>query len=614
VDTISQLFDCAEALGKMERPPGPNLAIITNAGGPGVMAVDAFSKWNLEPAALSDATLNKLNQFLSPMWSHANPVDLLGDAPPEHYSQAVQVLLAAPEFQGLVVIFAPQAVTDPAEVAQTLASEVKSRAKPLIAVWMGGEQVAAGRSILNQAGIPTFSAPEEAVDTFMEMYTYSRNLELLQETPPRLPADLKVKDKQARTFIDESFKRGARILNEIESKAILSAYGIPVNYTVAASTAAAAAKSAAAMGFPVVLKINSPDISHKSEVDGVRVHLHSEADVLAAFGEITGKAKAALPEARIFGVTVQTQVKGDLELILGSKRDPDFGPIILFGLGGVLTEAFRDTAVDLPPLNLLLARRLMERTQVYRLLKGFRTLPPADLTRVEEILVRLSQLVTDFPEIVELDINPLLITTGQPVAVDARIIIEPSSLPAPRHLIISPYPNQYESDWLLEDGTPVLLRPMRPEDEALVADFLKDCSDETLYFRYFQLIKHWTHQMLIRFTQNDYDREMGLTAFGQPPGPEVMMGVVRLVMAPDRDTAEFAVIVADPWQGKGLGQKLIERGLEIARENGVRLLWGEVLAENQPMLELVRKLGFTVKLDVEGGIRRVEMLLSGGDS
>ncbi len=610
VDTISQLFGCAAALGKMQRPTGQDLAIITNAGGPGVMAVDAFSKWNREPAFLSPATVRRLNEFLPPMWSHANPIDVLGDARPEHYLQAVKVCLEAPEIRGLVVILSPQAMTDPTGVAQALAKGVTSWAKPLIAVWMGSKHVAAGIRLLNEAGIPTFSTPEEAVDTFMEMYSYSRNLELLQETPPHMPYDLKVNTKQVRAFIEEHFKRGAKILTEIESKAILSAYGIPVNHTEAASSAAAAAKAAKAIGFPVVVKVNSPDISHKSDINGVQAHLHTEADVIAAFEEIAEAVRTKKPGAKLFGVTVQTQVQpADLELILGSKRDPDFGPIILFGLGGVLTEAFRDTAVDLPPLNLLLARRLMERTKVFSLLRGFRNIPAANLARIEEILVRLSQLVTDFPEIVELDINPLLIAGGQPVAVDARIAIEPSSVQAPRHLIISPYPNEFESDWLLKDGTPVLLRPMRPEDEPLMAEMLASCSDETLYYRHFRLIKKWTHQMLIRFTQNDYDREIGIGAFGQPPGPEVMMGGGRLVRISERDAAEFAVLVADPWQGLGLGQKLIERVIEVARETGVKHLWGEVLAENQPMLEMVKKLGFTIKRDPDSNTRRVSLEL-----
>jgi len=610
VDTIAQLFNCAEALAKMNRPLGGNLAIITNAGGLGVMAVDAFSKWKLEPAVLSPETVAKLDQMLPAQWSRNNPVDILGDAPPERYLAAGRAVLAAPEVSGVLVFLTPQAMTDPTGVAQALVPEIKKQAKPLFAVWMGGQDVARGIQILNEAGVPTFETPEEAVDTFMEMYSYTRNLELLQETPPRLPADLEVNTKQARTFIDECFERQTLLLTEVEAKAILSAYGIPVNPTLTVSSATAAAAVAKKLGFPVVAKIHSPEISHKSEVDGVRAFLKSEEEVAAAFGDIVNRARAARPEARIFGVTIQTQVeKSPLELILGAKKDPQFGPLLLFGLGGVLTEVLQETAVDLPPLNLLLARRLMERTRIYKILQGYRNIPPANLELLEEILVRLSQLVTDFPEIAELDINPLLISNGRPVCVDARILLEPSTVRAPRHLIIAPYPNQYESDWLMEDGTPVLLRPMKPEDESLVIEFLSYCSEDALFFRYFQHIKKWTHEMLIRFTQNDYDRELGLMAIGQPPGPEVMLGVSRLVMAVDRSTAEFAVIVADPWQGKGLGEKLIERVIEIARENEVKMLWGDVLAANLPMLSLVKKLGFTVG-DAQEGVRHVEMPLT----
>jgi acetyltransferase len=611
VDTIAQLFNCAEALGKMNRPLGPNLAIITNAGGPGVMAVDAFSKWQREPAALTSATLAKLDEVLPAHWSRNNPVDILGDAPPDRYLQSMRCVLDAPEVSGVVVLLSPQAMTDPTGVAQALIPAIKKQAKPVFAVWMGARDVAAGIRLLNDSGIPTYETPEEAVDTFIEMYSYTGNLELLQETPPRLPHDLKVNTKQARTFLDECFKRQTLLLTEVEAKAILSAYGIPVNPTVTASSAVAAAAAARKLGFPVVAKIHSPDISHKSDVDGVRAFLKSEEEVTVAFKEIVDRAQAARPEARIFGVTIQTQVeKSPLELILGAKRDPQFGPILLFGLGGVLTEVLKDSSVDLPPLNLLLARRLMERTRLHKILEGYRNIPPADLNLLAEILVRLSQLLTDFPEIVELDINPLLIPNGRPVCVDARILIEPSTMPAPRHLIIAPYPNQYECDWLLEDGTPVQLRPMKPEDESIVAEFLSNCSEETVYFRYFKLIKKWTHDMLIRFTQNDYDREIGLMAVGHPPGPDVMLGVSRLVMAADRSIAEFAVIVADPWQGKGLGEKLIEQVIEIARDNDVNRLWGEVLAENLPMLGLVKKLGFTIG-PFNDGLRRVEMSLSG---
>jgi len=610
VDTISQLFSCAQALGKMQRPTGGKLAIITNAGGPGVMAADAFSKWGLDPATLSPETLQKLDAFLPPFWSRGNPIDILGDAQPDRYVQSVHVCLEAPELSGLIVILIPQAMTDPTGVAQALAAEIKNWSKPFMAVWMGARDVEAGITILNEASIPIFATPEEAVDTFMHMYSYSRNLELLQETPPSLPHEIQVNTREARTFIDECLKRREKVLTEIKSKAILSAYGIPVNRTVVASSPPAAAEAAKGIGFPVVVKIYSPDITHKSDVDGVRDHLRSEQEVTAAFEEITSRARRLKPEARISGVTVQNQVKkSEIELIVGSKRDPQFGPLILFGMGGVLTEVLKDSAVDLPPLNLLLARRLMERTRVYRLLQGYRNIPAANVDLVAEFLVRISQLVTDFPEIVELDLNPVVISDGRPVAIDARIAIEPSQVAAPRHLIISPYPNQYESNWLLKDGTPVLIRPVRPEDEHLVADLLHNCSDQTIYFRYFGVNKNWPHESLIRFTQNDYDREIGIAAIGLPPGPSVMMGVGRLVMTPERDSAEFAVIVADRWQGAGLGMKLVEQVIEIAKENGVRTLSGDVLAENRRMLGLVKKMGFNL-LRPEMGTCRVELDLA----
>jgi acetyltransferase len=611
VDTVKQLFDSAEALGKMKRPSGGNLGIITNAGGPGVMAVDALARWDAEPAVLSDQTVQKLTEVLPPHWSRGNPVDILGDAPVARYLQAVEICMAAPELSGLVIILSPQAMTDPTGVARALVPLISGQARPAFAVWMGGEDVAAGVSILNEADIPTFETPEEAVDTFMEMYSYSKHLEILQETPPRLPHDVQVNTSQARTFIDQCLKGQDRVLTELESKAILSAYGIPVNPTVAASTAPDAVKVAQVIGFPVALKINSPDVTHKSDVGGMRFNLNSESEILAAFHDIVADVQAHKPEARILGVTVQAQEpKPDCELLIGSKRDPDFGPLILFGAGGVFTEVLQDTAVDLPPLNLLLARRLIEKTRVSKVLLGFRQIPPANLEALGEILVRVSQLVTDFPEIVELDINPLLVSNGRFVGVDGRLVIEPTTVPAPRHLIIAPYPNQYQSHWMMRDGTPVLLRPMKPEDEPLVSDFLARCSEETIYFRYFRLIKKWTHEMLIRFTQNDYDREIGLMAIGEPPGPEVMLGVSRLVMAADRTTAEFAVIVADLWQGKGLGPKLVEGVIAIAREQGVKLLWGEVLAQNQPMLEVVKRLGFKLKKDAAGQTYRAEMVLN----
>jgi acetyltransferase len=608
VDTIGQLFNCAEALGKVKPPTGGALAVITNAGGAGVMAVDALGRWQMEPAPLGPETLRMLDEFLPSHWSRSNPMDLLGTATPETYLQAVHLALEAVEFNGLIIILTPQALTDPTGVARMLLPEIKGRGKPVFAVWMGGEEVAPGIKILNEVGIPTFETPEQAVDTFMEMYFYSRHLELLQETPARMTRELQVDTVKARAFLEQCLARKQRVLTELESKAILSAYGIPVNSTVAASSAAEAARVAKELGFPVVMKINSPEITHKSEVGGVRFYLHSEPEVKAAYGQIMEKVRDRYPQAEILGVTIQTQEpEADCDLILGSKRDPDFGPLILFGQGGVLAEVLEDWAVDLPPLNLLLARRLIQKTRIFRVLQGYRNIPAANLDLLAEILVRVSQLVTDFPEIVELDINPLMLTGGRLVAVDARMVVEPSDVPAPRHLTISPYPNQYESYWMLRDGTPIIMRPVKPEDEPLVEELLRNCSEETIYFRYFRLVKKWTHDMLIRFTQNDYDREIGLMAIGQPPGPEVMMGVGRMVMDANHEDAEFAVIVADPWQGKGLGPKLLERIIAIARENGVRLLHGDVLAQNQPMLGMVKRAGFSLKKGADPQIVRVEM-------
>ncbi len=609
VETVGQLFDCAEALGKMPRPVKGGLGIISNAGGPGVMAVDALARWQEEPAVLSPETLEQLDEFLPPFWSRSNPVDLLGDATPERYARAVALGLKAPELAGLVIILSPQAMTDAEGSARAVAEAVKNTGRPVFAVWMGGGEVASGVKILNEAGIPTFETPEQAVDTFMEMYSYSRNLKLLQETPPRLSGEIKVNSRQARAYIDHCLKRQQKVLTELESKAILSAYGIPVNLTVAASSGPDAARAARDMGFPVVLKVHSPDITHKSEVQGVRFYLRNESEVLAAYEQIMAAARASHPQAQLAGVTVQTQeAEPDCELLIGCKQDPYFGPLIVFGAGGVFVELLQDWAMDLPPLNLHLTKALIQRTQVYRILQGYRNIPPADLDRLAEILVCISQLVTDFPEIVELDINPLRVVGGRFIAVDARLVVEPSQVPPPRHLIISPYPNQYESDWMLRDGTPVLLRPMRPEDEPLVADFMTKCSDDTIFFRYFRRIKNWTHEMLIRFTQNDYDREIGLMAISQPPSPEAMLGVSRLVMDPHRQAGEFAIIVADPWQGKGLGPKLIEQVIDIARDQGVKRLYGDVLAQNQPMLGLAKRTGFSLRKETED-VYRIEMEL-----
>jgi acetyltransferase len=610
VNTFTQLFDCAEALEKMPRPTGGALGIITNAGGPGVMAVDAVSSWNLEPATLGAETLAQLNDFLPPYWSHSNPIDILGNASVKDYLKTIEICLTAPEINGLIIILAAQALTDPIGIARDISLLVKGQGKPVLAVWMGGEDVEEGLKFLNEAGIPTFETPEQAVDTYMEMYFYNRHLELIQETPPQQSSDVRINARQGRSFITQCLDRGARILTEMESKAILSAYGIPVTPTVAAASPREAAHAAQELGYPVVLKILSPDISHKSDQSGVRFYLRSEVEVKAAYEQMAAETRERYPDARLLGVTVQAQERHpDLELHLGCKQDPQFGPLILFGWGGIYTEALQDFALDLPPLNLLLAQRLIQKTKIFKLLQGYRQIPLVSIDVLADILVRLSQLAADCPEIVELDINPLILTSGRAMAVEVRLSIAPSPVPAPRHLIISPYPNQYESDLLLRDGTPVLLRPIKPEDEPLVYRLLQSCSEQTIYFRYFHRIRKFTHELLIRFTQNDYDREIALIAVGQPPGPPLMLGVCRLVMTPDRKKGEFAILIGDPWQGKGLGFTLMERIIGVAKDYGVRHLYGDVLLENEPMLEMMKRLGFSFRKNIEEGTFRVEMRL-----
>ncbi len=611
VDTIGQLFDCAEALGKMKQPAGEALGIITNGRGPGLMAVDALEGWDRAPGELRPETVAKLREFLPPFWTPANPIYIRRDATPERYAQAVRVALTAPELAGLVIILSPQALTDPTGVAQAVAQAVRNPSRPVFAVWMGGEEVAPGVRILNQAGIPTFETPEAAVDTFMEMYSYTRNLALLQETPPRLPLDLRVNTRQARAFLDQRLGPGPRQLSELEAKAILSAYGIPVNRTAAAASAAEARLAAGEIGYPVLLKINSPDLEGQLEDGGVIFNLSDEAAVGQAYDRLVAEVQNLHPQARVLGATVQAQEpRPQWELVMAGHQDPDFGPLLVFGAGGAWARVFHEAAMDLPPLNLLLARRLMERSRIFPALTGNGAHTGADLDLLAGLLVRLSQLLTDFPEITAVEINPIFISHGRPLAVAARMTIQQSAVPAPRHLIIAPYPNQYESDWMLRDGTPVLLRPMKPEDEPLVSAFLQKCSSETIYFRYFRMVKQWTHEMLIRFTQNDYDREVGLMALGQPPGPEVMMGVSRLIMSADRASAEFAVIIGDPWQGKGLGPKLVEEVIGIAREQGVKNLYGDVLTQNQPMIELAKKLGFRIRRSEDPQVCRMEMALT----
>jgi acetyltransferase len=603
VDTIGELFDCAELMARQPRPTGAQLAVITNAGGPGVMAADAISRYGSEPARPKPETRDKLNEVLPPLWSGSNPIDILGDASPQRFSDAIEICVAATEFDGVLVILSPQAMTDPTAVAEMLALRFQKKRYPLFTAWMGGVDVAKGKEILNQAGIPTYDTPEDAIRAFFYMVDYSRNLKTLQEIPPKLPRSIAFDRRQAREIINVVLDVKRAVLTELESKALLASYGLPVNRTEKAVSAHDAVRLSDTIGYPVVMKVLSPDILHKTDADGIRLDLRTEADVRKAYDDIIANAKAYDAQADIQGVTLQSMIRQpDYEILMGSKQDDNFGPVILFGMGGIFTEALQDRTIGFPPLNVLLARRLMENTKIYTLLKGYRNRLPADMGLIEEMILRLSQLVVDFPEIVELDMNPVMVCSGKPWVVDARVILASPKRLSPFHLVISPYPAELESREVTSDGLSIFVRPIRPEDAPLLINLFDTLSPTSIYYRFFGHLKSLPHSMLVRFTQVDYDREIDLVAIDEgDKSEERMLGVSRVFTDPDGKRAEFAILVGDPWQGKGVGARLLEISLGIAKKRGIETVWGTVLQENQGMLALGRKLGFKISKSQEPG-------------
>jgi len=596
VKTFEELFDCAELLAKQPKPSGPGLAIITNAGGLGVMAADALSDYGYEPAALSAETIKGLDKILPPHWSKRNPIDILGDSTPDLYRKVVEICLDAKEINGILIMSAPQALADTAEVAAATVDLIREKSFPIFTSWVGGSEMQKGREIFNRAGIPTFDSPERAVRAFMDIYRYSQNIEMLQQIPSRLSRRLVFDREKARAMIRAGLETENHLFTEMDSKTLLSAYGIPVNRMKIAASRKEATEIARDMGFPVVLKINSPDITHKSDAGGVLLDLKNEQEVSNAYEQIIYNVKSYDSKARLEGVTIQPMIQhSGLELILGIKKDRDFGPVILFGAGGILAEVLKDRAIAFPPLNRQLARKLMEQTRIYRLLQGYRNIETADLELLEEILVRLAQLVTDFAEIEELDINPLVATENGFSAVDARILLKSSEKPAPLHLIISPYPDQYEEHSTTNAGVDIFIRPIRPEDAPLLVELFESLSPRSVYLRFFTPMKSLPHSMLARFTQIDYDRHIALVAISESQLEEKMLGVARVILGRNHREAEFSVVVSDPWHGKGIGASLLQRCLTIAKERGIQKVTGTVLAENTQMMALGRKLGFTIK-------------------
>jgi acetyltransferase len=602
VQNISDLFYMAEVLSKQPRPKGPRLAILTNAGGPGVLATDAQIGQGEQLAELSNETVESLNRILPPHWSHGNPIDVLGDASPELYTRAVEVVSRDPNSDGLLVILAPQAMTDPTQTAEQLKPYARLDRKPILASWMGGVQVAAGEAILNATNIPTFPYPDTAARAFHYMWRYSYNLRGLYETP-HLAAD-EEKDALDRTLAAKIIQgvraTGRTLLTELESKQVLKAYGIPVVETRRASSEDEAAKLAAEMGYPVVLKLFSETVTHKTDVGGVRLNLQDEGAVRRAYRAIESSARDRAGAASFQGVTVQPMIRREgYEIILGSTLDPQFGPVLLFGLGGQLVEVFKDRALALPPLNTTLARRMMEQTRIFAALQGVRGRKAVDLAGLEELMVRFSQLVVEQRPIKEVDINPLLASAEGFVALDARIVVHGRNVDEEQwpKLAIRPYPKQYVASWTMKDGTALTIRPIRPEDEPLMVGFHKTLSEGSVYMRYFHVLSldiRVAHERLTRICFIDYDREIALVADrrnSDPDGHEII-GVGRLTKLPNTDEAEFAILVSDKFQGRGLGTELLRRLVEVARAEKLLRIKGEILPENLQMQAICRKLGF----------------------
>ena len=597
VNQFQELFDCAEFLAKQKQPKGPRLAIITNAGGPGVMAADALAAHGLEPAVFSPDTITQLDGFLSENWSRGNPVDIVGDSPPEHYLQAVRICLDAPEIDGLLLLCSPAGTLNLPDLAHPLAEVLKKTPYPVFTAWIGGLDVDKARRILNQAGIITYDSPERAVRAFVDLYQYAENIQTLQEIPIRTDKKLLIDRKHAGEIIKEGLALGHGVLTELEGKDLLKAYGIPVNRTELAVSADHAVSLADGMEYPVAMKICSRDIVHKSDAGGVLLNLEDKDAVRMGFVTLMEAAKLHTPDGDIMGVCIQPMSPvPDYELILGAKQDPDFGPILLFGMGGVLTEVFKDMATGLPPLNRILARRLIQGTKISTVLNGYRNIEKINQDALEETLIRLSRLLTDFPEIQEMDINPMMVKNGRYLAVDARVILKPTTVAPGMHLVISAYPWQHEAVDETIDGVPIFMRPIRPGDAPLLIEHFNALSPRSVYMRFFTPMKQLSHTMLIRLTQIDYDREIALVALLQEGKEQKMAGIARVIFEPDGKNGEFAVAVADKWHGKGIGASLLKRCLIYAREKGLKRVWGIVISENRQMVKLGKKLGFDIKL------------------
>jgi acetyltransferase len=608
VSNMWQLVAAAQALASRVRPQGNRLAIVTNGGGPGVMAADRAGDLGIPLADLSATTIAALADALPAHWSHGNPVDLIGDAGAARYSAAVSACLADPGVDGVLAILTPQAVTDATGAASAVIEVARGSSKPVLASWMGEEQVAPARRMLAESGIPVHHTPESAVEMFAHVSSFYRNQRMLVRTPGPLSQQAPPDIEGARAILDGALAERRDVLNEMESKALLAAFHIPIANTMVARTSSEAMLIAQEIGYPVALKVDSPEITHKTDAGGVRLNIGNAQALRAAYQEILDSVARHRPGATVHGIAVEPMIArpNGRELMVGVIRDPVFGPAIVFGAGGTAVEVHRDRAVALPPLDAFLIDDLIRSTRVSKLLGAFRHLPPVNLPALESVLLRISEMVCELPALVELDINPLIVDEAGAIAADARIVIR---RPGPSrgvygHMAIHPYPTKFVREWQLPDGRMVTLRPIRPEDAKIEQDFVKGLSDESRYFRFMDTLRELTPMMLVRFTQIDYDREMAFVATLDEKGREVEIGVARYVANPDGVSCEFALVIADAMQRQGLGRRLMELLIEVARRRDLKVMFGHILAQNKGMQELCSELGFTIAPSAEDPSQR----------
>ena len=608
VETISQLFSAAKALSSTHyRGKSERLVIITNGGGPGVMAADRAVDRDIELSTLSAETMTALDAVLPSVWSHGNPVDIIGDAPPERYEQALDICLKDPGVDGAIVILTPQAMTRPTEVAEAVIKSAARNKKPIMTSWMGGDQVAEARKRFNSAHVPDFRTLENAVDAFSYLARYNKNQRLLLQTPSGLPRGQQPPDKEgARLIIEAVLTEQRKVLTEPESMAILNAFRIPTVRNAVAHTANEALIVAESIGFPIAMKVLSTDISHKSDAGGVRLNINSAQEVRGAYRQLIDTVQARLPDAKISGVNIEKMYRSSSgrELMIGVIRDPVFGPVISFGSGGTTVEVMGDSAVSLPPLNRRLALDLINRTKVSKLLGEFRDMPAVDIEQLVNALLGVSSMACELPWLQEMDINPLIIDEAGIVAVDARIVVDypKPSIDPYDHLAIHPYPSNLVMKTQLNDGTDIVIRPIRPEDAEMEANFVRGLSKEARYFRFMNSMQELSPTMLVRFTQIDYHDEMALIAVTARGDHEEQIGVARYTTNVDKKSCEFALVVSDKWQNRGIAHRLMTNLMEIARDRNLETMQGQVLTQNSRMLELVTSLGFEVRNDPDDAL------------